>query len=221
MWRQTFSFFSVVPFKRQAHCTCYVAVPVLSALRITLRFLFKSLIAILGTVVLLYNIFSAWLLEFCFFNTKRKEGNRGRGGLMASLTQWTWVWADSRTWWRTEESGMLQSLGSQTQTWLSDWTTTKPDHITPLFYSFPTTSIHILITHSEVTWLWCVKGHNRAIRDEMQCSESRMGINMAAPRPSPAFPFLFSLETSRRSMGLRAMTAWTQLPRLAFHLTLH
>ena len=124
---------------------------------------------------------------------------------MASLTQWTWVWADSRRWWRTEEPGMLQSLGSQTQTWLSDWTTTKPDHITRLLYSFPTKSIHILRTHSKVTWLWCVKGHNRAIRDEIQCSESRMGVNMVAPRPSPAFPFLFSLETSRRSMGLRAI----------------
>ena len=32
---------------------------------------------------------------------------------MASLTQWTWVWANSRRWWRTGKPGMLQSLGSQ------------------------------------------------------------------------------------------------------------
>ena len=32
---------------------------------------------------------------------------------MASLTQWTWVWANSRRWWRTGRPGMLQSVGSQ------------------------------------------------------------------------------------------------------------
>ena len=39
--------------------------------------------------------------------------NRGRDGWMASLTQWTWVWASSGRWWRTGKSGMLQSMGSQ------------------------------------------------------------------------------------------------------------
>ena len=28
-------------------------------------------------------------------------------------TQWTWIWANSRRQWRTENSGMLQSMGSQ------------------------------------------------------------------------------------------------------------
>ena len=32
---------------------------------------------------------------------------------MASPTQWTWVWANSRRWWRTRKPGMLQSMGSQ------------------------------------------------------------------------------------------------------------
>ena len=40
-------------------------------------------------------------------------GNRRRDGWMASLTQWTWVWASSRWWWRTGKSGMLQSMGLQ------------------------------------------------------------------------------------------------------------
>ena len=39
--------------------------------------------------------------------------NRGWDGWMASLTQWTWVWTSSRSWWWTEKSGMLQSMGSQ------------------------------------------------------------------------------------------------------------
>ena len=37
--------------------------------------------------------------------------------MVASLTQWTWVWADSRRWWRTgkpsSEHGVLQSMGWQ------------------------------------------------------------------------------------------------------------
>ena len=43
-------------------------------------------------------------------------------GWMASLTQWTWVWVSSRSWWWTARPGELQSMGSQSQTWLSDWT---------------------------------------------------------------------------------------------------
>ena len=32
---------------------------------------------------------------------------------MASSTQWTRVWANSRRWWRTGKPGVLQSMGSQ------------------------------------------------------------------------------------------------------------
>ena len=41
---------------------------------------------------------------------------------MASPTQWTWVWVNSRRWWRTGKPGVLQCMGSQSQTCLSDWT---------------------------------------------------------------------------------------------------
>ena len=46
-----------------------------------------------------------------------KEGgegdNRGWYGWMASPTQWTWVWASSKSLWWTGKPGMLQSMGSQ------------------------------------------------------------------------------------------------------------
>ena len=38
------------------------------------------------------------------------------------LARWTWVWASSRSWWWTGKPGVLQSVGSQSQTRLSDWT---------------------------------------------------------------------------------------------------
>ena len=53
---------------------------------------------------------------------EEKGDDRGRDGWMTSLTQWTWVWASSRRWWRTGKPGVLQSMGSQSQTRLSDWT---------------------------------------------------------------------------------------------------
>ena len=34
-------------------------------------------------------------------------------GWIASLTWWTWIWANSGRYWRTGEPGVLQSLGSQ------------------------------------------------------------------------------------------------------------
>ena len=39
--------------------------------------------------------------------------NRGWDGWMASLTQWTLVWANSGRYWRTGKPGMLQFMGSQ------------------------------------------------------------------------------------------------------------
>ena len=56
------------------------------------------------------------------------EGDdRGWDGWMASPTQWTWVWASSRRWWRTGKPGALQSMGSQSWTRLSNWTTKHLD----------------------------------------------------------------------------------------------
>ena len=42
-----------------------------------------------------------------------KEGNRGWVDWMASLTQWTWVLANSMRQWRTGKPTMLQSMRSQ------------------------------------------------------------------------------------------------------------
>ena len=50
------------------------------------------------------------------------EGDhRGWDGWMASPTKWTGVWASSGSWWWTGRPGMLQSMGSESRTRLSDW----------------------------------------------------------------------------------------------------
>ena len=42
-----------------------------------------------------------------------EEGDRGWDSWMASLTQWTWFWANSGRKWRRGKPGMLQSMWSQ------------------------------------------------------------------------------------------------------------
>ena len=56
-----------------------------------------------------------WKRPWCWERVRAGGEGDGRGwaGWMASLTQWTWVWASSRSWWWTGRPGVLQSLGSQ------------------------------------------------------------------------------------------------------------
>ena len=67
------------------------------------------------------------------------EGDdRGWDGWTASLTRWTWVWVNSRSWWWTGRPGVLRFMGSQRvghdwvtelnwRSWfLNNWWTTGP-----------------------------------------------------------------------------------------------
>ena len=59
---------------------------------------------------------------WCWERLKAGEGDdRGWDGWMASPTQWTWVWVNSRNWWWTGRPGVLRSMGSQTVG--HDWVT--------------------------------------------------------------------------------------------------
>ena len=53
---------------------------------------------------------------------QEEKGTTGDEMLMASPTQWTWVWAGSGRWWRTGKPGGLPSMEQQSWTRLSDWT---------------------------------------------------------------------------------------------------
>ena len=70
-----------------------------------------------------------WKRPWCW--ERMKEGgegdDRGWDDWMASQTQWTWVWASSRSWWWTGKPHMLQSMGvAKSHKWLSDWTELNP-----------------------------------------------------------------------------------------------
>ena len=56
-----------------------------------------------------------WKTPWCWERLKAGgEGDdRGWDDWMVSLTQWTWVWESSGSWWWIGKPGMLQSTGSQ------------------------------------------------------------------------------------------------------------
>ena len=64
---------------------------------------------------------------------RRRRGDRGWDGRMASPIQQTWGWANSGRWWWTGKPGMLQSRGiTKSQTRLSEWTIkTRPQFVAP------------------------------------------------------------------------------------------
>ena len=51
-----------------------------------------------------------------------ERDDRGWDGWMASPTRWAWVWVNSGSWWWTGRPGVLQFMGLQSWTQLSDWT---------------------------------------------------------------------------------------------------
>ena len=56
-----------------------------------------------------------WKRPWCWdgLGAGGEEGDRGWDGWMASLTRWTWVWVNSRSWWWAGRPGVLRFMGSQ------------------------------------------------------------------------------------------------------------
>ena len=56
-----------------------------------------------------------WKRPWCWegLGAGEEGDDRGWDGWVASLTQWTWVWAASTSWWWTGKPGVLHSMGSQ------------------------------------------------------------------------------------------------------------
>ena len=65
-----------------------------------------------------------WKRSWCWegLTAGGEENDRGWDGWMASLTQWTWVWVNSGSWWWTEAWCAAIHGVAKSQTWLSDWT---------------------------------------------------------------------------------------------------
>ena len=88
-----------------------------------------------------------WRRPWCWERLKvwGEGDNREWYGWMASLTQWTWIWTSSGSWWWTGRPGVLQSMESQRVR--HNWAT--------FTFTFQV-SLDFLLLHSSPLW-W--KGH--------------------------------------------------------------
>ena len=83
------------------------------------------------------------------FRAAGEGDDRGWDGWMASPTQWTWVWVNSRSWWWTGRPGVLKFMGSQGvgHDWVTElnWIYLHTDARLPLDINFHKTE-HLLTT---------------------------------------------------------------------------
>ena len=83
---------------------------------------------------------------------RRRKGRQRMRWLMASPTRWRWVWVNSGSWWWTGRPGVLQFMGSQSQTWLSGWTDWLTDALSHLFLTTNEVSTSIFTLHIWGPW---------------------------------------------------------------------
>ena len=79
------------------------------------------------------------------FRAGGEGADRGWDGWMASTTQWTWIWVNSRNWWWTGKPGVLRFMGSQRvgHDWATELNWTSHSYMTTGETSLITTP-HIL-----------------------------------------------------------------------------
>ena len=77
----------------------------------------------LQTLATWHEELTPWKRPWCWERLKAggEWDDRAWDGWMASNNLWTWVWVNSRNWWRTGRSGVLKSMGLQ-RVW-HDWAT--------------------------------------------------------------------------------------------------
>ena len=89
----------------------------------------------------------------------REGDDRGWDGWMASLSQWTWVWVNSGSWWWTQRPGVPQPMGSQRvrHNWTTElkWTGTVWSSGFPYFPQF---NIKWTLLYTEVINSYCIRG---------------------------------------------------------------
>ena len=100
-----------------------------------------------GTFIFFFFIiYPHWKRLWCWegLGAGGKGDDRGWDGWMASLTRWTWVWVNSRSWWWTGRPGMLRFMESQRVG--HDW-------VTELNWSDPFSIIFIKLSSSlDCSW---------------------------------------------------------------------
>ena len=100
-----------------------------------------------------------WKRLWCW--ERLKEGgegdDRGWDGLMASLTQWTWVWVNSGSWCWTGKPGVLRFTGLQR--FGHDWAT-ELNWISENMFKLRSLCFHFISDKRTISWIWASENDN-------------------------------------------------------------
>ena len=102
-----------------------------------------------------------------------EEGDdRGWDGWMASLTWWTWVWVNSRSWWWTGRPGVLRFMGLQRvrHDWATELNWTEADPVM-------TSTVNCQVS----TTISSRRGFPFATFNYVTCSISKKDITLVLP----------------------------------------
>ena len=106
------------------------------------------------------------------------EGDdRGWDGWMASLTQWTWVWVNSRSWWWTGRPGVLRFMRLQRvgHNWATELNWTEPKHSWGIVISL-VISLACRMCSVDVSIIYKMKSERRSVM-----SNSLLPMNHSMP----------------------------------------
>ena len=124
-----------------------------------------------STLATLYEELTHWKRLWCWegLGAGGEGDDRGWDSWMASLTRWTWVSVNSRSWWWTGRPGMLRFMGSQTvgQDWVTElnWTSTEVQ------ISFPPQRVPVYVKAACIQW-WDGKSSTvDSLRKQAKCSD--------------------------------------------------
>ena len=91
-------------------------------------------------------------IPWCWKRLKdRGEGDdRGWDNWMASPTQWTWVWVNSRSWWWTGRLGVLWSMGLQRvgHDWVTELNWTEQIRHEYVYYYLSDTQVFCILKNT-------------------------------------------------------------------------
>ena len=136
----------------------------------------------------------------------KRRGCRRWGSWIASLTQWTWVWANSRRQWRTGKPAVLQSMGSQRVGYIL---VTKPQQTFQfllLWFVFWKISVFLMVSSQWHYWhSW--PHHSLELRNVQQCPWLDGYSSVPTHAAQPSFQTLWLCN----SFGAEIDTSWAAL----------
>ena len=111
-------------------------------------------------LLILIDTYWYWLWYWEGLGAGGEGDDRGWDGWMALLTQWTWVWVNSGSWWWTGRPGVLRFMGSQRvgQDWETELNWTETWTVNRVFCLEGTTQHKTVLNLKELTGSegWCI-----------------------------------------------------------------